>query len=225
MTRLAALSARTTPGMGELHNADGEAKNVGAVYDCDDRVFPNASVAVARHELPRSRVWHLACHAVADPVRPLAGALLLTDGRLALADLLADPPEQTELAFLSACSTGVPSQSDLDATISFPSVLLTAGVPVVVATAWEVSDAAAFLFATRFHRLVREGLPPDEACPAAARWLRTSDNGALDEFAPGVLPDPFEGRTPEWRARRDFRAPTDWAAFTVHGAPSTRQRP
>jgi hypothetical protein len=178
-----------------------------------------ATRAATLSALGRATTWHFACHGEADPVDPLASRLLVADGQITLADVLARPPAAYRLAVLSACETAVPDQARLDEMIGFPGALMQAGVAGVVASGWPVRDDAAFAFAVRLHELLATGIAPAVAARHARTWLRTVTRGELhdrfgERFAPDLIPT---RRRDRWRSQRPYRSPREWAAFGFTG--------
>jgi CHAT domain-containing protein len=100
---------------------------------------------VALNALRNSRVAHLACHAVADWDDPGASRLILDERSrpLTVADLtFADVGG--ELAYLSACETGVSSADLVDESVHLTGAFHLAGFRHVIGTLWPVNDAAAY---------------------------------------------------------------------------------
>lgn len=161
--------------------------------------------------LSQATIWHFACHGQANPTDPLASRLILADGELTLADVLARPSGAYRLAVLSACETAVPDGARLDEMIGFPGALLQAGVAGVVASGWPVRDDAAYAFAVRLHELLALGVEPAAAGRQARTWLRTVTKGELhDRFGERLA-------RAGWRSTQPYRSPRHWAAFSVTG--------
>lgn len=205
------------PGVKRLPLAAAEIEEVCALVP-SIRPCP-ATRAATLSALSEATIWHFACHGEADPVDPLASRLLVADGELTLADVLARPSAAYRLAVLSACETAVPDRARLDEMIGFPGALMQAGVAGVVASGWPVRDDAAFAFAVRLHELLTTGVAPAAAARHTRTWLRTVTRGELHDrfgkrFAPDLIP---AHRRDRWRAQRPYRSPREWAAFGFTG--------
>jgi len=104
--------------------------------------------------------------------------------------------DAVQLAYLSACQTSLTSMAELaDESIHLTSAFLLAGVPRVIGTLWEISDAVAGELAAEFYRGLRPGPAPTDP-DASATALHNAVIGLRDRF-------------PE--------APSLWAAHTHTG--------
>jgi hypothetical protein len=109
--------------------------------------------------LPEASWAHFACHGFADNADPSQSFLALYDGNLPASELFTMRLTEPYLAYLSACSTGVPSTGLLDESIHLASAFQLAGYPHVVATLWRIDDFVAADLARDFYTAVR----PDAA--------------------------------------------------------------
>ena len=139
--------------------------------------------------------------------------------------------DQTRLAVLSACETGIPGTDLPDEVVSLPSGWMQAGVPGVIGSLWSVSDASTMMLMARFYDMWREeGLQPPEALRQAQIWLRDTTNGEKEDYFKKSLPEYQGERMPEVSAREglhqmllrnkdecSFAHPFYWAAFTYTG--------
>ncbi|MCP2256525.1 CHAT domain-containing protein [Streptoalloteichus tenebrarius] len=176
--------------------------------------------------LADARVHHFICHGVARPDDPTRSALVLSGhDELTLAEILSLRLTglSVRLAVLSACDTDRPGTALPDEVISFPSGLIQAGFPGVVATQWTIRGEATSLVMARFYQLWRVGgVPPHEALGAAQRWLRDTTNAekvrdlSPDADTPGTraLVRALRLRDPN---ARSYVHPVHWAAFSFHG--------
>jgi hypothetical protein len=172
--------------------------------------------------LARHTVWHFACHCEIVPDRILDSALLLEDGRLGLAELLALPVAPRRLAVLSACQSHRSDRELPDEAMGLPGGLLQVGLAGVVASHWNVDDQSTVFLMTRFYELWRaHGRPPASALAEAQRWLRQATRAELHAYLPDVLP-PAAGHSAKAQARwagvRPFDHPRHWAPFALTGA-------
>lgn len=132
-------------------------------------------------DAPRLRILHLACHGIGDGEQPLASALELSadeahGGSWRARDImLARVP--AELVVLSACRTGVGRSYRGEGLLGLPRAFLLAGGERVVASLWNVDDAATAAFMRAFYGQRAKGLSVAAALCAAqaavkaeARW-------------------------------------------------------
>lgn len=144
-------------------------------------VGEQATEAALRRQLARgARIVHLATHTVVDD-RPGRGAAIVLapgDGE----DGVVSPEEiaalswPAELTVLAACRSAVVQGEDASALGSLTGALLAAGSSSVIASLWDVDDAAtAVVMEQLYHRLAR-GDTPSEALRAVKLKLR-SDPG------------------------------------------------
>jgi hypothetical protein len=217
---VAAVSAPHPPGHRPLNWAHAEVAEVGRVYGPACTPVPGAMKREAVRALRHATVWHIACHGVSQPDRPLDSAIVLEDGPLRLREVLAWPPGEHRLAVLSACETDTPDPSQMDEVVSLPGALLRAGVAGVVASQWRVGDQATALLMARFHARLSEGEPPSRALADAQEWLRTATNDRLSRAYPELAnPPPSlpDRAVALWRGQVPFRHARYWAAFCLTG--------
>jgi hypothetical protein len=143
---------------------------------------------------------HASCHAMADPVDPLASGLLLADGgRFTLRDLFRAKERQLLVAVLSACQTNVPDARFPDEAMSLAAGLLLGGCRAVIASAWQVPDATTAALMGLFYRRWRiEG----DDVPTALRHTQVA-------FATGTAK--VDGWSDDWSQ------PYFWAGFSYIG--------
>lgn len=104
----------------------------------------NTKVETALNHLRESSMVHFACHGVQELGHPLESGLILTDGRLKVADIMRRPEgvdslnleKSMSLAFLSACETAKGDKAVPDEAMHLAATLLFAGFRGVVATMW-----------------------------------------------------------------------------------------
>jgi CHAT domain-containing protein len=113
-------------------------------------------------------------------------------GVFTVADLSRLHLPQTRLVVLAACDTAGSDTAVSDGVPALLVPLLAAGVPSLVASLWEVDDAASSLLFEEFHRRVASGESPVIALREAKLLLIHSPEASL-------------------------RVPTLWAPFTLVG--------
>jgi len=156
---------------------------------------PAATVRAVLAALPEHEWVHFSVHAAADQTTPLAGGLLLHDGRLTIGQLAELRLPRASFAFLSACEThhGVLSISNEGITLG--SAMRIAGYPRVIATLWSVSDTSTpELVLQVYRRMVSRSqtaphLDPEvsaEALHVAARHIRDLHQDQPDRWSPFV---------------------------------------
>lgn len=177
-------------GLAPLEGAERESRQVASLYE-GGRVLVSHQASAARvaEALARSRLVHMAAHAVADPVRPLESVVLLREGeRLAARQVAEMDLAGLELAVLAACDTqrGGPGGAGALAGLSW--AFLRAGAGGVIGSTWRVDDAATQRLMLTLHRRHASGI-------GASAALRLAQ---LDMLRDG---------DPRWRS------PSSWAAF------------
>jgi CHAT domain-containing protein len=132
---------------------------------------------LAGPEVARAAVIHLATHALSDPVDGRRSAVLLAP------EAGAPPPAvvraaaietlslKADLVVLSACRSGIGHAVLGEGSFGLPRSLLVAGCRSVVASLWDVEDAATRRFMGRFYRELAAGRPRDTALRLAGRAL------------------------------------------------------
>lgn len=163
--------------------------------------FDASRETVLHGGLNRYRILHFATHAVIDPKNPELSGLALSsvDEQGRPQDSILRVREirglhlPADLVVLSACRTALGREVRGEGLTSLAQGFLDAGAARVVVTLWDVGDASAAELMSRFYAgLLGQGLEP-------ARALRRAQLSML--------------RDPRWRA------PHNWAAFTLQGSP------
>ncbi|MCO4762783.1 MAG: CHAT domain-containing protein [Myxococcales bacterium] len=162
------------------------------------RVFfgPTADKGRVIKEASKHHVLHFATHGILDP-DPLRSHLKMAKGALTVDDIAGiEFAEKTTLVVLSACKTAVAVGKSLGEGISIAEAFATAGVPTLVASLWNVPDAATSELMSRFYR-----------------HLRTGKGDTLFALRAAQL----ELMRMEVGGRRPFRHPLYWAGFELIG--------
>jgi len=209
-----------------------ESRGVRAFFSQSSSGPSDATAAGILASLPAGGVAHFACHAYADPGRPLHNAIILPGGdQLTVAEILdASPPAGTTV-ILSACETGLAGPHVLDETISLSAALLAAGCAGVLSTLWLVEDVSTALLMLKFYwEWRRERHPAPLALALAQHWQRTTTDRGKCSFAEdtlvgaGIL-DGTEGQALADRVRQgsgspggnSYAEPYYWAGFCFSG--------
>jgi CHAT domain-containing protein len=183
-----------------LDGAETEAKNIADLLQVTPLIGEQATEARVKQQLPSAQLIHLATHGLLDYGDPRAygtldfpGAIALTagddeDGLLTSAEIL-EMDLQADLAVLSACDTGR-GRITGDGVVGLSRSLITAGVPSVVVSLWQVPDAPTAELMTEFyHQHFELGLDKAQALREAMRITKEK-----------------------------YPHPRNWAGFTLMGA-------
>jgi CHAT domain-containing protein/Tfp pilus assembly protein PilF len=214
----------------------------------------------AADKLKDFRLLHLATHGQASDARPDLTALILAqdhlddpataaravlagkrpvDGRLTVGTILSDWRLDADLVVLSACQTGLGTESFKEGMLGFTQALLQKAARSVVLSRWKVDDAATALLMARFYENLlgaRQGtkrMGRADALAEAKSWLRRlsradatkhlaalvggvprGERGSIKAALPTRRPDAPKGED------RPFAAPYYWAAFVLIGDPN-----
>ncbi|MCI5074631.1 CHAT domain-containing protein [Oricola sp.] len=166
-----------------------EAEAVAALFRSQPIVARYATVARLLGEISGADYIHIAAHGIADPADPIDGSFLaLSGGRLTAREIQSlDLRAMLPVVVLSACQSALGGTLEAGI-IGVARGFLYAGAINVVASLWNVDDAATFEIMLRF-----------------AEELKTSSpQNAL--------------RVAQLEARDKWPDPRIWAAFTVYGA-------
>lgn len=184
-----------------------------------------ATFEAVKKEMQSAQILHFATHGRAGWEREEQAQLKLADRDLTLPDIFKLNLNQTRLAVLSACETGVPRLKLIDEMIGMPTGMMQAGVPGVVGSLWSVNDKSTALLMARFYSLWhKEGHTPQEALRQAQIWLRDSTTAQkMDLFeqtghlSAGIAQTFYERIAWDEPDERVFESPYFWAAFTYTG--------
>ncbi|OLP20005.1 hypothetical protein BST81_02725 [Leptolyngbya sp. 'hensonii'] len=184
-----AIRLNTLPG------AETEAKAIAKLLGTSPLLGAQATETAVRQQLSQARIIHLATHGLLNEViaQGIPGAIALAasgkeDGFLTTSDIL-DLQLQAELVVLSACDTGRGNITE-DGIIGLSRAFISAGVPTVIVSLWQVPDQPTAFLMTQFYETLQQN--PDKAQAMRQAMLTT-----LKEY-----PDPKA-----------------WAAFTLIGEP------
>ena len=211
----------------DLRYARDEAAGITEWYpDASLLVGGAASIAGVRRAVASAGGVHLACHGRQESASPLTAGLDLADGRLTVAQLLAEHPplfSAARLLVMSTCESAVVDPGAPDEALGLPSAMSYAGASAVIGSLWRVDDAATAVFMASFYARLHAYGPTIPAWGAADAlretqlWMR----GATVTDLLAVFPVP----STQLRARLRLHDSTDtpfadpryWAAFTILG--------
>ena len=188
-------AASTDADAAALPQAAREAREVAAM-------FSGARVVSGNHALrtvSEATCLHFSGHGVrqaGDPIR----ALRLgkgESGRFVPSQIATLSLPITRLVYLSACETDQGPVLRSEGGVTVARSFFAAGVPVVVATLWNVDDVAAREIARHFYERLRSGDSPADALRSAQRTLlRRRTSGRVDWAAFRVLGGGIWSRSP-----------------------------
>lgn len=152
-----------------LGYVESEVRDVVARLPHAKAIYP-ASQNDLRFDKP-PRVLHIAAHGALDAYAPLLSRLHIGEGSFLLADVLRLSLAGTELVTLSACETaGLPERGG--AAMALAGAFMCAGARAVLASSWQVDDAATGALMGSFYTFLAEGLPPHVALQNAREAIR-----------------------------------------------------
>lgn len=158
---LAVGNPRLAPGSGvpRLPGSALEASEVARLYSDSELLLEAAATKRAFLEgLGQSDVVHFAGHALQGDVAGSERLLLAPDraartgGAVRADEIASSALERTRLVVLAGCRTATGTRSRFEGVRGVTRPFLAAGVPMVVASLWDVDDAASRAFFSEFHR-------------------------------------------------------------------------
>ncbi|MDF5732098.1 MAG: CHAT domain-containing protein [Rhizonema sp. PD38] len=177
-----------------LPGAQQEAEQVAQVLQTPVLTKEQASKAAVSKLMQKASIIHLATHGLLDNLEEpgIPGVVALApskgdDGLLSAKEVL-NLNLNAQLVVLSACDTGRGRITE-DSVLGFPRALITAGVPSIIVSLWQVSDQNSTVFLMpEFYRQWKNN--PDKAHALRAAMLET---------------------------KKRYPNPSDWAAFVFIG--------
>ena len=174
-----------------------EVKAIAPLFNTKAFVRDQATESTVKSKAEQTGIVHLAAHGEYNPHNPLFSTLHLTgdpqnDGQLQVHEIYGELnlTAATNLVVLSACNTKIGELSRGDEIVGLNRALLYAGTPTVIASLWNVDDAATGLLMQKFYTYLKEGMGKAEALQKARRELR-----------------------------QEYPHPYFWAAFSLTGDP------
>ncbi|BAY64870.1 WD-40 repeat-containing protein [Calothrix brevissima NIES-22] len=174
-----------------LKGAEEEAKAIAPLLNTKAITGSQATETAIAQKMTQSRIIHLATHGFFDDLRGLGSAIALApagkDDGLLTAEEILDLKLQAELVVLSACDTGRGKITG-DGVIGLSRSFISAGVPSIVVSLWQVPDTPTASLMTDFYQNLSKNR--DKAAALRQAMLTTMK----------THPDPV-----------------NWAAFTLIG--------
>jgi tetratricopeptide (TPR) repeat protein len=180
-------------GLAPLPFAEKEAEAIAKLYGVEPLLKEAATESAVRTQVAQAGILHLAAHGSYNPVAPLSSLIALApdgenDGWLTVGEVYGLQLAQTDLVVLSACQSQLGELSQGDELVGLTRAFLFAGTPTVVASLWNVDDAATGLLMERFYTHLKAGV-------GKAQALRQAQLEVMADY-----PDPYY-----------------WAAFVMSG--------
>lgn len=152
-----------------LHFAEKEVQTITSLYSAQALVGREATETAVRRQASDVGILHLAAHGEYNSYNPLFSTIYLAsdsqnDGRLEVHEVYSlDLSKFTDLVVLSACQTDIGALSDGDEVVGLNRAFIYAGTPTVIASLWNVDDAATTLLMEQFYIHLREGKSKGDA--------------------------------------------------------------
>ena len=170
-------------GLKPLPHAQEEVGQIRAFYrNAEVRTGAEATVEEFLARARNKTIIHFAGHSIVNEREPWNSMLLFAgnNGAITAAELLKQLNlEQTRLFVLSACSSAGGHPVGPEGVSPLVRPLITAGVPAVMGTLWDVEDATAEPLSVSFHRHYEQGSDAAMALQAAQRELLRDGNRGL----------------------------------------------
>jgi CHAT domain-containing protein/tetratricopeptide (TPR) repeat protein len=177
--------------LSSLPGAEREALAIAPLFNTKAFTGSQATKAAILQQIPKARIIHLATHGLLDDIRGLGSAIALApsgnDNGLLTAEEILDLKFNAELVVLSACDTGR-GRITGDGVIGLSRSLMSAGVPSVIVSLWQVPDAPTASLMTEFYQNLQK--TPNKAVALRSAMLSTM---------------------------KQHPNPKDWGAFTLIG--------
>ena len=194
------VASKALDGYPELPNVYAEANDVQTAMKNIGFATEPTIMDVSRAELVRAlestSIVHIACHGTFQPDQPQQTGLILNGASgeaevLSLRDIASTQFDRLHHITLSACWSADNYVLPGRWVVSFPEMLVRAGVKSVLASLWEVDDRVGRVFMSRFYELLSE-FPRDEALRRAQMEL-SDGKLAIDGIVDGTDPSNWAG--------------------------------
>lgn len=225
------LSAPISSGLPELRHSDSEARSIVATLDSiaglpsvETRL--SATVRDMMDGLRAASILHVSSHSGADQLEPTQSAISLSDGRVAVEDILTVDSVNCSLVTLSSCQSGLAGPLVLaDEFLSIQSALLHAGCRLTVGTLWPILDIVGLLFFTRFYANLASGgsmhidfLAAWNALNETRRWMQIAPVSEIVATCDGLGVAWPLGWAHLHEDTKVLSEPSIWAAFYLSGS-------
>ncbi len=167
------LGDPATTSQPRLSGAGREARAVAKKLHTTAKVGPEAQESLLHNLDGKIDLLHIAAHATYDAASPLFSAIHLAKGDCENGQLNVDEIQSeldlsgVNLVVLSACRSGFGKRSGGDEIIGLTRAILYAGSPGVIATLWDISDAATPPLIDKFYDHLLAGATAADALRAA----------------------------------------------------------
>ena len=162
-----------------LSHARDEVEAISSLFNSSPLTRQQATESALKNGVGKAEIVHLAAHGEYNPINPLFSTIHLTEdsqnnGKLEVHEIYEDLDltQATNLVVLSACDSKKGKLSRGDEIVSLNRALLFAGTPTVIASLWNVDDAATGLLMRQFYTYLQQGVNSAEALQKAQNWLR-----------------------------------------------------
>ncbi|HLJ74209.1 MAG TPA: CHAT domain-containing tetratricopeptide repeat protein, partial [Thermoanaerobaculia bacterium] len=156
-----------------LPQTSSEARDIANPFGASARVLDGSRATLSElRAAANARILHFATHGLIDESRPERSGLVLTadpphdDGLLQVRDIYS-LRLNADLVTLSACETALGKNVTGEGILGLTRAFFFAGARSVVASLWDVDDAATARFMDRFYANLRRGDPIDVALQGA----------------------------------------------------------
>ncbi len=161
-----------------LQFAEKEVQAITRLYNVDPLIGTMATESAVWTKASAASILHLSAHGEYDSNNPLFSKIYLAsdsqnDGRLEVHEVYElDLRQNTNLVVLSACQTDVGAVSAGDEVTGLNRAFIYAGTPTVIASLWNVDDAATALLMERFYAYLQLGVTKGYALKRAQEDVR-----------------------------------------------------
>jgi CHAT domain-containing protein len=193
--------ANTLKSLPPLNCAQKEVEAIARLFDTNAFVGKDATESLVWFQSKNAGIVHIAAHGEYNSNNPLLSTIHLArddraevdqkDGRLEVYDVYRLDLTAANLVVLSACQTHIGNTqkvSPSDEVIGLNRAFIYAGTPTVIASLWNVDDAATGLLMERFYTHLKEGMGKADALQQA-----------------------------QIEVQKDYPHPCFWAAFVLTG--------
>jgi CHAT domain-containing protein len=173
----------------DLPAAEEEGETITALFP-NSRLFKRQEASKANLVKfgSQAEVLHLATHGTWDAQDSLKNHLKLSnDEKLDQEEIFNLALENTSLVTLSACSTALGENKDIEYVASLAEAFWIAGSRTVIASLWQVSDDSTSLLMTQFYRELKNGKPKGAALRDAQLLVRKDPRFAHPYYWSGFL--------------------------------------